>query len=84
LVDEKRNRLRDLAAEDLGLEVKQSPTRRSDDGSSPMAEDTHFHMSVATNRNILDTPLANAMKKVGMTPSLNSHLSEHLKKKVVP
>ena len=36
------------------------------------------------NPNLLNTPLANAMKKVGMTPVLDNRLSTFVKKKVVP
>ena len=41
-------------------------------------------MSLMNQTNLLNTPLANAMKKVGMTPLMDNSLNSFIKKKVVP
>jgi hypothetical protein len=62
LVNEKRNRLKEIAAEELGLHHK-------NEEKSP--------------EQLLNTPLAQAMKRVGMTPAMDSQLNNYVKKKVV-
>lgn len=98
VVASKRNNLRDLAAEDLGIgKVYNGPQSKSEQAQTLAQDSRHaFRQHNSTgptsgqqqlppeSQSILNTPLASAMKKVGMIPTANNHLNEFLKKKVVP
>lgn len=86
LIASKRNHLREMAAEDLGIVSKPSKSP----GTNESTENNYGAEMRPPNsggqqspQNLLNTPLANAMKKVGMTPVLNNHLNDLVKKKVV-
>ena len=71
--------------EDLGIPIatKTSPVR-TNEGSNDMNTHDNLLQTPHINTQLLNTPLANAMKKVGMTPILDNRLNNFVKKKVVP
>ncbi len=98
IVANKRNNLKEMASEDLGIQkgrpASPSKSEQPQFETEPRMGGFKQHNSSGPTsgkqpkkddiQSIMNTPLASAMKKVGMTPAVNSQLNDFLKKKMVP